>query len=406
MRRPRRARCARATPFIAPGATLGVIGGGQLGRMFVHAAQRMGYCTAVLDPDPDSPAGLVAHHHIHADYLDAARPRRSWRSAAPRSRPSSRTCRRRRWRRWPRTRPVAPAAAAVAICQDRAAEKAHFVRCGVPCAPHAVIASAPSSSPRVADALLPGILKTARLGYDGKGQRAVADRAELAAAWDALGGVPCVLEQLLPLAAELSVIVARGARRRSRAPAGAAEPAPRRHPRRHRRCRRPTCRRRAAQQRRSTPRARIAAGAATTSACCASSSSCSPTARWSPTRWRRARTTPATTASTPATSRSSSCRCARWPALPLVAPRLHSPAVMLNLLGDLWFADGGARVEPDWARRAGAARRAPAPVRQGRGAPRPQDGPPDRHRARAPRRARRGARAAGRARCSASPRSA
>ena len=58
--------------FIAPGATLGVMGGGQLGRMFVHAAQRMGYRTTVLDPDPQSPAGLVSHVHIQADYLDPA----------------------------------------------------------------------------------------------------------------------------------------------------------------------------------------------------------------------------------------------------------------------------------------------------------------------------------------------
>ena len=60
------------TRFIPPGATLGVMGGGQLARMFVHAAQQMGYSTAVLDADPTSPAGLVAHHHIRADYLDAA----------------------------------------------------------------------------------------------------------------------------------------------------------------------------------------------------------------------------------------------------------------------------------------------------------------------------------------------
>ena len=65
---PRAARPA----FIAPGATLGVLGGGQLGRMFVHAAQAMGYRTVVLDPDPASPAGLVAHEHIRAGYLDAA----------------------------------------------------------------------------------------------------------------------------------------------------------------------------------------------------------------------------------------------------------------------------------------------------------------------------------------------
>src|SRR5204863_363179 len=62
----------RMTDFIAPGATLGVMGGGQLGRMFVHAAQQMGYSSAVLDPDPMSPAGLVAHRHLQADYLDDA----------------------------------------------------------------------------------------------------------------------------------------------------------------------------------------------------------------------------------------------------------------------------------------------------------------------------------------------
>ena len=60
-----------------------MIGGGQLGRMFVHAAQRMGYFTAVLDPDAASPAGRVSHHHIHADYLDERRPGRSWPAAAP-----------------------------------------------------------------------------------------------------------------------------------------------------------------------------------------------------------------------------------------------------------------------------------------------------------------------------------
>jgi 5-(carboxyamino)imidazole ribonucleotide synthase len=195
--------------FIAPGATLGVMGGGQLARMFVHAAQQMGYATAVLDADPMSPAGLVAHHHIRADYLDAAGlaqladvsaaittefenvPARSLATLAER-------------------RPVAPGASAVAICQDRAAEKAHFVRSGVPCAPYAVVESAAEIA-GIADDLLPGILKTARLGYDGKGQARVRTREELAAAWARLGSVTCVLEKMLPLANEISVIVVRGA---------------------------------------------------------------------------------------------------------------------------------------------------------------------------------------------------
>ncbi len=197
------------TPFIAPGATLAVMGGGQLARMFVHAAQRMGYATAVLDPDPVSPAGLVAHHHVRLGYLD---PQGLARLAALSDAVTTEfenvpagalatlaeQCR------------VAPAAAAVAICQDRAAEKAHFVRSGVACAPHAVIASNQQLA-AVGDDLLPGILKTARLGYDGKGQVRVATRAQLAAAWVELGSVACVFEKMLPLAHEISVIVARSA---------------------------------------------------------------------------------------------------------------------------------------------------------------------------------------------------
>jgi 5-(carboxyamino)imidazole ribonucleotide synthase len=98
----------------------------------------------------------------------------------------------------------------VAICQQRAAEKAHFLRSGVPCAPHALVDD--STALQALDpGLFPAILKTAQLGYDGKGQRQVASLAELPAAWDALQRVPCVLEKRLPLRHEISVIVARGA---------------------------------------------------------------------------------------------------------------------------------------------------------------------------------------------------
>jgi len=122
------------------------------------------------------------------------------------------------------TLPVSPAASAVAVAQDRAREKAHFVKCGVPVAPHAVIDAAEQLAALVAqttgangidgaalaDALLPGILKTSRMGYDGKGQLRVTTRDELVAGWAKLGSVPCVLEKMLPLASECSVIVARG----------------------------------------------------------------------------------------------------------------------------------------------------------------------------------------------------
>jgi 5-(carboxyamino)imidazole ribonucleotide synthase len=192
----------------AQSATLGVMGGGQLGRMFVHAAQAMGYFTVVLDPDASSPAGLVSHHHIQADYLDEqGLAQLAQRCVAITTEfenvPASAL------KTLGVARPVAPGAEAVGIAQDRAREKAHFVRCGVPCAPYAVIETAAQLAD-VPDDLLPGIVKTARMGYDGKGQIRVKTRAELAAAWDSLQGVTCVLEKMLPLKAECSVLVARG----------------------------------------------------------------------------------------------------------------------------------------------------------------------------------------------------
>ena len=193
-------------------ATLGVMGGGQLGRMFVHAAQRLGYATAVLDPDAQSPAGMVSHQHVITPYGDEAGlqqlaglcdavttefenvPAAALRTLAM-------------------TLPVAPSAACVAMAQNRIEEKAHFTACadvsGVSVAPYAVIET-PAQLQAVPANLLPGILKTARMGYDGKGQMRVKNVAELAAAWAALKQVPCVLEKLMPLKAECSVIVARG----------------------------------------------------------------------------------------------------------------------------------------------------------------------------------------------------
>jgi 5-(carboxyamino)imidazole ribonucleotide synthase len=189
--------------------TLGVMGGGQLGRMFVHAAQSMGYFTAVLDPDANSPAGLVSHRHIQTAYTDpeglkqlaacsAAITTEFENVPAPALRELA------------KQRPVAPGAEAVAIAQDRLAEKAHFGQCGVACAPYAAIESADQLEAASLQNLLPGILKTARMGYDGKGQVRVKDVQALRQAWQDLKQVPCVLEKMLPLALECSVIVARG----------------------------------------------------------------------------------------------------------------------------------------------------------------------------------------------------
>lgn len=201
---------------ILPGATLGVLGGGQLGRMFIHAAQSMGYDTAVLEPDAVSPAGLVSHHHIQTSYDDPQGLAELARCCAaittefenvPASALQSLALQ----------RPVSPSAQSVAIAQDRVREKAHFVACAekagqdaISVAPYAVIET-PAQLAAVSDDLFPGILKTARMGYDGKGQIRVKTRSELTAAWDALNNVTCVLEKMLPLKAEYSVIVARGA---------------------------------------------------------------------------------------------------------------------------------------------------------------------------------------------------
>ena len=188
--------------------TLGLMGGGQLGRMFVHAAQALGFQTAVLDPDPDSPAGRVSHRHIVTDYLNEAGLAQLAQSSHAittefENVPAAAL------EKLAESRTVAPAAAAVRIAQNRIAEKAHFERCGVPCAPYAVIETA-NQLQAVPAKLLPGILKTSRMGYDGKGQIRVKSRADLAKAWAELNGVPCVLEKKLALQAECSVIVARG----------------------------------------------------------------------------------------------------------------------------------------------------------------------------------------------------
>lgn len=189
-------------------ATLGVMGGGQLGRMFVQAAQQMGFFTVVLDPDPISPAGGVSHYHIKTDYLDEQGLAQLMQRALAittefENVPAQALV------TLAGQRTVAPNATAVAIAQDRTLEKAHFVHCKVPCAPHLVIETQDHLA-LATPALLPGILKAARLGYDGKGQQSVATLDELARAWQSLGRVCCVLEKRLPLVAECSVIVARG----------------------------------------------------------------------------------------------------------------------------------------------------------------------------------------------------
>jgi 5-(carboxyamino)imidazole ribonucleotide synthase len=180
--------------------------------MWSHAAQSLGYRTAVLDPDAQSPAGLISHVHVPTAYLD---PQGLARMALECQAVTT------EFENVPAQAlaqlqahlPVSPGPAAVQVAQDRALEKAHFVRCGVPVAPHQVLAHADDLR-QVPDHLLPGILKTTRMGYDGKGQLRVNSRTELAAAWAQLqngnADVICMLEKRLPLAGECSVVLARG----------------------------------------------------------------------------------------------------------------------------------------------------------------------------------------------------
>jgi 5-(carboxyamino)imidazole ribonucleotide synthase len=198
--------------LILPGAWLGVLGGGQLGRMFVHAAQALGYRVCVLDPDENSPAGHVAEKHVCAPYddteaLDALADRCPAITAEFENVPAASL------RHLAARVHVRPSAACFEIAQDRAAEKKFVHALGIGVAPFVELRTAADlgHAARDIDPLLPGILKVARLGYDGKGQKHVVSAADVRAAWQDFGGVPCVLERRLALAREVSCIVCRGA---------------------------------------------------------------------------------------------------------------------------------------------------------------------------------------------------
>jgi 5-(carboxyamino)imidazole ribonucleotide synthase len=191
---------------------LGILGGGQLGRMFVHEAQALGYKVAVLEPEADCPASHAADYHLHKDYTSAeALVELSRLCAAITTEFENVPAESLDW--LAQHCLVAPTAACVSIAQNRVAEKQFFTRCsafsGVMPAPHAVIEHADDCEVVSAD-LFPGILKTARMGYDGKGQVRVRSLEELRSAYADMNGVVCVLEKMLPLAYEVSVLVARG----------------------------------------------------------------------------------------------------------------------------------------------------------------------------------------------------
>jgi 5-(carboxyamino)imidazole ribonucleotide synthase len=192
--------------MIVPPARVGMLGGGQLGRYAVMAARTMGYRTAVLEPDPAAPAGSLADDHIVAAYDDHRALQRlaidcDVITTEFENPPAAAL------EELARSTLVAPSAHCVSIAQDRAAEKAFLIDNGFPVGPYVVV----DSLDVPVSVEFPVVVKTTRLGYDGRGQRRAASVAEVHAAWSDLGGVATVVETLLPLDLELSVVVARTA---------------------------------------------------------------------------------------------------------------------------------------------------------------------------------------------------
>lgn len=193
--------------MILPPATLGMLGGGQLGRYFVIAAQQLGYRVMVLDPDTNSTAGRIADLHIVAAYDDRDALSRMANSCAAittefESVPAETLA------FLAQFVPVQPSAETLAICQERSAEKRFLKEHGFPHAPYADIRSE-SDVLNVSMNLFPGILKVARFGYDGKGQVRVNDTEETLAAFRRFKNEPCVLEKKLALDYELSLVLTR-----------------------------------------------------------------------------------------------------------------------------------------------------------------------------------------------------
>jgi 5-(carboxyamino)imidazole ribonucleotide synthase len=198
---------------ILPGSYLGILGGGQLGRMFTQAAQAMGYKVCVLDPSLDSPAGSIAEKFIQADYIDSIALKEMAALCASVSTEFENVPAQALDELESLGVFVAPRSSCVSLAQNRIAEKKFLAtwkaETNIGPAPYFVIEH-DADIEHVPAELLPGILKTARMGYDGKGQATVYNSEELIAAWNNFGRVPCVLEKRMDLDFEVSALVVRG----------------------------------------------------------------------------------------------------------------------------------------------------------------------------------------------------
>lgn len=196
-------------PPILPGATLGVLGSGQLGRMFALSARSLGYRVRTFSPDSDTPTGQVADGEVAAAYddLDAVRgfartvdvitfefenvPTEAASAAAE-------------------IVPVRPSGEALHIAQNRKREKEFLLHYGFPCAPFRLVTTLAELQAASTDIGTLAILKTAGFGYDGKGQVRLQNAFDAADAWRELGGAECVLEGFVRFEREVSVVAARG----------------------------------------------------------------------------------------------------------------------------------------------------------------------------------------------------
>nr|WP_210338154.1 5-(carboxyamino)imidazole ribonucleotide synthase [Devosia sp. MC532] len=191
------------------GSTIGILGGGQLGRMLALAAAKLGLKSHIYCPDPQSPAFDVTPFKTVAAYDD---------TAALKAFASQVDVITYEFENVPAQtaeilaglKPLRPGAKALAISQDRLAEKGFLASKNIPVAPYRAIHSLDDLKAAAAEVGLPAVLKTTRLGYDGKGQRVLRDASELEAAFNALSPHPLVLEGFVPFSKEISVVVARG----------------------------------------------------------------------------------------------------------------------------------------------------------------------------------------------------
>lgn len=194
---------------LRPGATVGILGGGQLGRMLAQAAGKLGLKCHVYAPETDSPAFDVARRSTCADYADEEALDRFARDVdvvtyefenVPAFAASFLAAR----------VPVLPDARVLAVTQDRLAEKTFLADLRIGAARFVAVNDSKELAPALAEIGRPAVLKTRRFGYDGKGQVLISDAVDPAAVWREVGGQPCVLEAFVPFEREISVIAARG----------------------------------------------------------------------------------------------------------------------------------------------------------------------------------------------------